>query len=117
MHYAYMGLLRAVSGDTIASTEAPHASEADVIDKLSTMAPLVFIWMLRALTFARVVCPAPPALLPWLLLEAKPRHGWLAVTFDGFIWLASVSETLASLREASLAQWSILAPRWWSSSS
>ena len=106
VHHAYMGLLRAASGDTIVSKEAPHASDADVIDKLSTMAPLVFIRMLRALTFARVVCRAPLALIQWLSLEAKLRHGWLAVTFDGLEWLASVSETLASLREASLAQWS-----------
>ena len=104
VHHAYMGLLRAVPGDTIASTEAPHASDADVIDKLSTMAPLVFIRTLLALAFARVFCPAPPVLLQWLSLEAKLRHGWLAVTFDGLKWLASVSETLASLREASSAQ-------------
>ena len=106
VYNAYMGLLRAVSGDTIVSAAAPHASDADVIDKLSTMAPLVFIRMLRALPFARVVCHAPPVLLQWLSLEAKLRHGWLAVTFDGLKWLASASETLASLREASLAQWS-----------
>ena len=86
VHHACIGLLRAVSGDTFVSTDAPHASDADVIDKLCTMAPLVFIRMLRALTFARVVCCAPPVLLPWLSLEANLRHGWLAVTIDVLRW-------------------------------
>lgn len=105
VHHAYMGLLRAVSGDTVNGVSLQHASDAVVISKLDTLAPLVFLRLLRALTFARVVCHAPPVLLQWLSLEAKLPHGWLAVTFVGLTWIATVSETLAALRGASLAQW------------
>ena len=105
VHHAYMGLLRAVSGGTVNGVSLEHTTDAVVISKLDTLAPLVFLRPLRALTFARVVCHAPPVLLQWLSIEAKLPHGWLDVTFVGLTWIATVSEALAAMRGASLAQW------------
>jgi hypothetical protein len=81
-----MGMLRAVSGDTIASTDGQHFSDTEVTDKLETVAPLVFIRLLRALLFARVMRCAPVVLLQWLHslpISATDGSLLLSTAFNG----------------------------------